>query len=341
MPGLRTHLLPRASLLFVGLGLFASLLNWILVSVKGGFSAILDPNIGRQEVLWGMGYLIFCTRFTVVGIIVYAVYHYQNKAKGIKKGSEIILFLMIGLHWILNSIYLSRSQLLWTFVFIIVIRHYLYKRTRPLLLLAIPVIPFVFNILSYLIEYYLPNLFQVPTSANPVSFLSYIWERYIFFWIGDYGRFEVDMIVFSKIPKDIDFFLGRTYSILFTYPIPRSILQDKLIFSDFFENVITKTHAPSQISELYMNFSYIGIIAGFMFYGVIFRVIKNFLSINRNSLSTFLIYPVLLTFMIIPTTGSLAYNLLILATLLIPILLILLISKQREPESLQWLQKPA
>jgi hypothetical protein len=109
--------------------------------------------------------------------------------------------------------------------------------------------------------------------------------------------------ILDKIPERYDYLYGKAYLGLLSYPLPRSIFPDKypgigMLFTKtfFYESYLHGSgHTPSLIVDFYWNFGYLGILLGFILFGILARTLLAYIDQYPKENGPLLIYGLFIT----------------------------------------------
>lgn len=123
--------------------------------------------------------------------------------------------------------------------------------------------------------------------------------------------FFVIPLLFHSFPELHDHLLGQTYWGLGVALIPRWIWPNKLDFNEWHEtkivtNLVGAAHPTPYIALLWVNFSYPGIILGFLLWGVFQRGLYEWLLRAQHDPGVVVMYTMIVTFFSTPTLMSVA-----------------------------------
>jgi oligosaccharide repeat unit polymerase len=141
----------------------------------------------------------------------------------------------------------------------------------------------------------------------------------------EFCQFDYAAALVAKIPEILPFQYGRTFLDTFLLPIPRQLWPGKPLPIDF---VVTQLLTPqfgggkpiSLIGELYLNFHVPGILIGMFLFGVGWQRLYVHFVKTRSTLDNIVVYTLILSYMPLLLTRSLAFMLANMMSILLPIL---------------------
>jgi hypothetical protein len=343
--------LPLIAFILLGIGLFSALL---FIRAAGGLGAWLAQLYGRALFTRERPYtqlLVEGVRFSIAGAIIYSVYAFKKMldtprvVRRVRFWVGLIIVLLIAA--LTNSIVVSRSQLLLSFIFVVIIYHIIYRRIRFVWVL---IIYFFLPLIGPIFKVYQP--LQVMASAvgltQPPEIKGVnIWENYYRHCIGYWGSIETDMTILWETSAQ-EYALGLTYGYFFLNVIPRPLFPEQFrYFLDIsatsklweiayhqkgaFEKIMEAKASPAitQLGEAWMNFSFLGIFLVFPIIGFLMRIVwQLYLQKERYPEIVFL-YPLLLYFSLNITFGDFSYHTTFMLSILLPLFLGLWLAKKK------------
>jgi len=114
------------------------------------------------------------------------------------------------------------------------------------------------------------------------------------------------LVMIKAIPKLHDYYWGSSYTYIFLQPIPRALWPDRpeapqndIIRTIFGSNKPVKSGvAYPNIGEFYANFGLIGIILGMFFFGIILRILFEYLNCYSENEWVLILYSITLPFLV-------------------------------------------
>ncbi len=234
----------------------------------------------------GLGLILQIIRFAGIAVLFAALRHYWSlRLEGYGRQTLLIFSLLVVIS--MQVLLGSRNQIAWIVLFVLIIRHKIWKQIQPtVILLGFLLSSFVFLTMGYMNDVVLPK-YGVGLMGEDLNYGEYLSNRFVGFYIGEFGRFEDAMAVINNVPdKTTNYTYGRSY--LMILPIPRAIWKSKPNFGQMHMNAVfgpgrfesmgtfTYSRAACPLSEAYMNFGYIGIILHFFAMGILFKAIDTY-----------------------------------------------------------------
>ncbi|HHJ18902.1 MAG TPA: oligosaccharide repeat unit polymerase [Gammaproteobacteria bacterium] len=250
------------------------------------------------------------TRFSISDIVVGARartgMYYLQMASELFVIANLIWFVRLGKprsFWLLHSIiaaiillsFYARQYIFSYFLMLLVIYVYTSKKkiSKSFLLIsgmiAIAILAYMVKIRSYL--YAGSSLGDATTEA----FALYGSEESIllyFLFSGLTSYFDYFCLIISRAGSELDYQFGYLLKWLFEAPIPRQLLDDKLVVinrlvSIKLDEIRPDAPAISMLGDFYLNGHILGIIIGMVFSGVLMRAMYFY---KNRSLGNLLIY---------------------------------------------------
>lgn len=321
-----THRLMRVAALYAVIGvLFFVLYLWLseFTFSVGGISA--KRTVQSQYIRWGVEFLGFAAIFQFL--------------RGHEQGWSLFSFEAIPL-WrlavgftLFAFIVSSRGLLIWFWILILVLIHYLRHRIRLLYAAGSASVAVV-------VAGFMLGLRKVATGAGD-SLLTYLNPATAIFAIfdADRGGFTAITHVVNNTPGDLSFRWGQTLLYWVVFPIPRSLWADKP--KNLGQTIAPTIYGTSNgtppliIGELYWNFAIPGVVVGMFLFGLFAAVAYTYLQVNSENPYVVLFYAILGTkvFVLADMTMTMVQFL----KWLLPIgVVVLYISHSRLLQSLDW-----
>jgi oligosaccharide repeat unit polymerase len=284
----------------------------ILIRKLGGLSYVIkNPT---EVVLFrtkGEFWLISLTKFSVFGFLLIYLYGVGRKKALWEKFLMLLNMMVVIIAYLATS---SKLLLFGMFFTIILIRHYLRgkmsARTVFLLIAGIFLISY-FNFAYRVFGLEFGLLFSQFTFIlkNPLQLLTPLIGR-------AYGA-DSFAIILDKTPRLIDYQVGNSLLELFYWFIPRALWASKPLSFGLRFGELYIPHSPlaglsfmtpSLPGELYMNFSYPGLILGSLIFGIFLKTIYSYLILERRDRISVLLYSYILLNSVFFVEGPMAVH---------------------------------
>ena len=203
----------------------------------------------------------------------YYLFNLSLNPNNIFKIKSILMFLLIFFLLIFSN---SKSPIFVLLVGVFILYYYRIKRIKflKLLMLSIGAILF-FNLWELVFREYLVvgEFVSVTEDASILLRLSD-------FMIGNFMQLQVTSIIIESYPYYYPYIYGSSIFMIFLIFIPRSIFPEKPLTAagDFTVTIWPEAYAengttlpPGLFGELYMNFSWIGIVIGMFLIGLFYK----------------------------------------------------------------------
>ncbi|WP_412501937.1 hypothetical protein [Vibrio cyclitrophicus] len=258
---------------------FALIIFFVLLTKIGGLSAYWEDVNSRVENLGGLGYLnkgyVFVLIFSSNLLCIYFF----------GKGKQLLPTLLIVFSCVCLSLLGSRSTTLSFLISLIISYNFFVKPIKKLvsfntILIVLTMLVFILGVVKLrengAIEKYSSDPVQLAVDMQD-SF-----ERHV---IMRFSRVERDIIIFSYFSEH-DLWYGKSYTSLFTAPIPRAFYSEKppidtgmylvkiaqggiVNFPERMDSLPSYSW-PTGNSEAYMNFHFPGLIIAMLISGFVF-----------------------------------------------------------------------
>ena len=275
---------------------------YIFLNSIGGLFFLLKNIDTKSSIIAGTGYIqaIYTTSgFLTVGFLV-MFYSYSKKINFIEK---IYFFLIVGIVFVILAAIGSRKTPILFILFTILIWNYQINNIKIFsfrnIFLGIVALLYFGSIplfrTSGASEFYFTNLDKL--------FLDSFNNMFNFF--QRFSELERSLLIYSLFNSD-NLWLGSSFKDLIYSPIPRGIFPNKppldegvYIYNIAHGNMVSPSTPlnkmiavgwpPNTITNMYINFSYLGIIFGGLIYGYFLKYFYNLtLSLNHNPISIYL-----------------------------------------------------
>lgn len=275
---------------------------------------------GKYYLLWGGDFL------TLLFVLLYAA-----KDKIIPK---IMIFLSFTVALGVGILLGAKETILQPVFYWLILRHYTRRRLRVKEISAFTFLVILLILFFPFLKTYGPQGLE---RAASVSKTGIFWKDWPDFIISRFYGAESLALILKNVPSSFPYKFGETFLELFIQPIPRFIWADKPLSIGFqFTRAFTVQyygpHTSSALSlpgEFYLNFGLPGILIGFAIFGVLGRVIYEYLG-QRRGASYAILYALTLYAIVMLNEGNLSGRLPFYLTKLIPTFLaILYITKVR------------
>lgn len=304
-----------------------TLLIYRIYSV-GGISTYISNNSNRVAFMEGNN-IYSLAQFQIAGIYLFQRWRYPQSFFSIK---SILTFLFTFFVLIFSN---SKSPLFILCMGLFVIYYY---RVKMIGLTKILIFSFLgiifFNLWELVFREYLVVGEFVSISNN-----SGIISRISDFIVGNFMQLQITSIIIENYPKYHNHLMGSSLWMIFLIFLPRTIFPEKpiTVAGELTQNIwpdafaATKTTIPPGIiGELYMNFSWPGIIIGMFIIGAIYRVLwDNFKNSNSDSIYSYC-YIIFISLMLHVVRGELSSPFLMAFFFILPILLFQSIKYKRK-----------
>lgn len=150
---------------------------------------------------------------------------------------------------------------------------------------------------------------------------TYIERRFIHNY---FDSLEVLMLTVDAVPESFDHTNGSTFAALALQPLPRAIRPDWTLYPDDLRRVYSDQPAFGRVlalvTELYLNFSWLGVAAGMMIFGMVARAAYHYLQHQPSNPGRVLIYALTITGLIVVFRGSFVGSMSFLLMDLLPVI---------------------
>ena len=298
---------------------------------SGGIAnVLLTERKMRWQYNYASPYSMFLTKYIIPGILIlYASMIDANKKLGLHK---ILIIFVCLLAVFFASVFVtgSRRNVLTLMLSMVIFWHY-FKRSISISKatgIIFGMVAFLFSttiVRTFMHDY--KRLFEQGVGSivgAPTFELLYI--------TLPTNVYEMFLTLLRQVPESMGFLWGDTYFRLFYIIIPRSIWPDKpgnisqlvpqLLNVDFADRHITTS--VTFIGELYWNFGWFGIVVGMLVFGILAKMLYNYVIKHKDSKGAVLIYSVTISYIMELFRGTFhTTTLYYLATVLIPLVVFL------------------
>lgn len=305
IPTLSTEWNIKRTIFLIILFLFVGFIAYyLLIDLNGGFKNYIYYISNRARLVQGKGFLK--EAINLIGLALFVSYIlYQKNRKTIFR--TIFLSILILSYFIVSLTLGGRGYIINILITLMFIHNYLVKRIRiKTLLVLLLILPFFINWAGKV------RSAEKIGSVGQLIEVSKERERSVLKMVSrDFGRIDTFMAIIERVPAGSEGFQwGKTYLEGFLGLVPRALYADKpfgtaaevhyWIYGDRFYHTWDlrapqSASAITWIDELYINFSFIGIILGSFLYGVILRAYRTYLVSNVSNKSVIFICAVLFT----------------------------------------------
>lgn len=292
-------------LLIVGLVAY-----YLLIYLNGGFLNYISHLNNRARLVQGKGPIR--EAINLIGLALFCSYIlYQKGKKTIFRIVLLSIFLL--LYTAIGLTLGGRGHVVNIFIILMFIHNYLIRRIKfRSLFIMLLILPFFLNLTGKLRSYKITSfqqLLQVSTKTKR-PFTDTIRHGF--------GDIDTLMALLERVPEKTGFYWGRTYLMAPLGLVPRALWHDKpfgaapeihyIIYGTRFYftwdlDAPQSAAAINAIEELYLNFSFLGVVIGLFFHGIILRTLYSYLLANKNNKSIILICAVLFRYFV-PITGE-------------------------------------
>lgn len=272
--------------LFFFIFLFISLVSLFFIIIKfGGLSSFFSGNENRVKTLEGMN-IVALVQVCFSGLFISWCFINKNSFFTLKFWLFFILTLFFLL---LNN---SKAPIFVLFTSVFIIYYYYIKRVR-LLALLIGSFSFIFVFIFWELlfrEYFVLGEFASYNSND--SILQNLSFKFGEFFTGNFMQVQTVSIIMDSFPSNFNFFYGSSILMIFYLWIPRFFFPNKPL-TGAGEFTLTlwpdkylhngATLPPGLIGELYLNFSWYGIVFGMLIIGFTYGYYWKKFAINKNN----------------------------------------------------------
>lgn len=239
----------------------------------GGYAAVFSGSISRQVMSKELEIIPFYSyiKYAYISYTVYALYSvFNSTAKTTSKYARVFRAVIVCLFWVLDLSLGNRRGLLYVLLaMMLYFTNNSRKRIKP---------AFYFAVLGIVVSFMLVGVLR---NANNTGFELKIKDAFgeaiypmhtLYYYVGHHVR---------------PYYCGATFLYILAYFVPRSIWPAKPISLanqfriDYYNSIMGYAFTP--FSEMFVNFSYYGIVIGAVFYSALF----NWLSKNKEKYPIF------------------------------------------------------
>jgi len=308
------YIFNESKLFYISILFYLIGLNVFLFSIfKFGFSYFLEYSYIRSIIFQNSNYLFFLIQFSIPSfLIIFSIY---LKKKYILFLPILLLIILIFINFLLGGRFRTVSIL----IMLISIYYYLQRKSifKKIIFLFISI--FLIFISISIIRYF-NSIYLIKNNIKDIV-LSNL----------DYPFYFYKIII--NIPFNISYQYGKTFVTFLFYPLPRALFPQKplsagsFITQYLFPYLKYSSVPPTILGELYLNFSYFGIMIGMFIIGILHKIIYEYFNLNKEKLSYIIFYSIIIPFVFWCNFLDFTLTLVYLFYLLIPFLLIIFISR--------------
>lgn len=268
--------------LYISLTLFICLLSAFLAIYRvGGISNYFAGNDNRVEAMSGFN-IFSLIQNSFAGLFLY--WYFINLKNSIKIQKKIF-FISATILLLLSN---SKSPLFILFFCLVLFFYYFKKRvSNSTILIGSLLFMFIFIFWEMFFREYMVAG-EVVTFKDELSFSQNLIMKFGNFFLGNFMQVQTVSIIMDSYPAKYSFIYGSSFLMVFLIWIPRVIFPNKPLTAAgdftislwpeaFYRNGTTLP--PGLVGELYMNFSWLGIIIGIFligrFYGFLWEKLAN------------------------------------------------------------------
>lgn len=276
---------PYISELYIFLILIISLLSAFFAFFRvGGISNYFAGNENRVEAMSGFN-IFSLIQNSFAGIFLY---WYFIKQKEKIKFQKISFFILATFLLFLSN---SKSPIFVLFFSLIIFYYYFKKRiSNSSVLIGSLLFMFIFIFWELFFREYMVAG-EVVTFKDDLSFSQNLIMKFGNFFLGNFMQVQTVSIIMDSYPAKHSFIYGSSFLMIILIWIPRAIFPNKPLTAAgdftislwpeaFYRNGTTLP--PGLIGELYMNFSWVGIIIGIFLIGRFYGFLWKKLAYSKN-----------------------------------------------------------
>lgn len=268
----RVEVLKLAGMLFTALGLVFFAVG---VAIIGGPSVLLSGLGDRIRLMQGLNYLFQAINLLAVVTAVWWMWLLTTGRRILSPAYWAFAAFSLAMVALQGS-----KSLIFIFVLVLAILYHRLRRRIPLWVgfVAAPLLFVVLTLYALTArEYFAVGEFvTVAGLLDPVS----VWNALRVEFLGNFIQLQTMSVLVEHVPRDLSYQFGKTYLSLLTMPIPRGIWPDKPLPS---AGVFTLAFWPNNwlnqgtsiptggFGEMYLNFGYVGVLAGGALFGRVGR----------------------------------------------------------------------
>ena len=262
--------------------LLIGILAFIIILNKLGVIYLLTHLYMRAVILSKYSYLTALTQVIVPALLaIYLIFFKYRKFLGFP---IFITFIVL----IILVFFGGRFRIFSVLVMIFSLYNYIKKRIE----IRHVVFLILFGFLVFLALYLRNYSYSFKSLKDVIVQVSINNFNYPYFFLK----------VIENTPSKIPYQYGKTFISLLFYPFPRSVFPAKplsagpLITRYLFPNLKYSSVPPTILGEFYLNFSYIGIIAGMFLLGILHKIMYSYFINNSKNTTNIYIYSILVPF---------------------------------------------
>ncbi len=282
-----------------------SLLSFsIIIKLSGGFETYFH-NIRNAMVMITSGTTIFFISVLLINIplLIWFCYILENK----KFSFTFILYFFIGA--LLLASLGERGHLIALIISMVICYNYLKKVVHLLPIFSLATVLILFLVIYGQYRDFTEQSYKFKKAGFNVriGFLN----TYHYF-IGHFDQLRHVKDIIKYVPDDLNFQYGKTFLNLLVKPIPSAIWEGKpqgagqIITKHIYPKAysLNVTVAPSILGELYLNFYLLGVILGFLIFGVFCKALYVFLIRNYKNKNAIMVYSICLPYIFSELRGD-------------------------------------